>query len=123
VAADGRPRVNPICPLLTDEEIYGFVVPSPKRDDLVRDGRYTLHSFPCPDNEDAFSFAGRAAAVGDAATRDRLVQQFVSERSAFGLGPEALVDQLLFRFDLERCMLTRTTGHGDPSPVHTIWKA
>jgi hypothetical protein len=20
------------------------------------------------------------------------------------------------------CMLTRTTGHGDPNPVHTIWR-
>jgi hypothetical protein len=121
VAQDGRPRVNPVCPLVTPDEMYAFVVPGPKRDDLLRDGRYTLHSFPCPDNEDAFSFGGRASAVGDAATRDRMARQFVAERSALGLGLEALADQLLFRFDLERCMLTRTTGHGDPSPVHTIW--
>jgi hypothetical protein len=123
VAQDGRPRVNPVCPLVTDEEMYAFVVPGPKRDDLLRDGRYTLHSFPCADNEDAFSFGGRASAVGDAATRDRLAQQFVAERASIGLGLDALVDQLLFRFELERCMLTRTTGHGDPSPVHTIWNA
>jgi hypothetical protein len=123
VARDGRPRVNPICPLVTPEEMYGFVVRGPKRADLLRDGRYTLHSFPCPDNEDAFSFGGRASAIGDAATRDRLAQQFVDERASIGLGLDALTDQLLFRFDLERCMLTRTTGHGDPSPVHTIWTA
>jgi hypothetical protein len=123
VARDGRPRVNPVCPLVTDSEMYAFVVPGPKRNDLVRDGRYTLHSFPCADNEDAFSFGGRASAVGDAATRDRLAQQFVTERAEIGLGLDALANQLLFRFDLERCMLTRTTGHGDPSPVHTIWIA
>jgi hypothetical protein len=121
VARDGRPRVNPVCPLLTDDEVYAFVVSGPKRNDLVRDGRYTLHSFPTNDNEDAFSFGGRASAVGDAATRDRLAHQFVDERSAIGLGLDALEGQLLFRFDLERCMLTRTTGHGDPSPVHSIW--
>src|SRR5262245_49118593 len=39
VARDGRPRVNPVCPLLTDADIYAFVVPGPKRDDLLRDGR------------------------------------------------------------------------------------
>jgi len=123
VARDGRPRVNPICPLLTEEDVYAFVVPGPKRHDLVRDGRYTLHSFPSDDNEDAFSFGGRASAIGDAGTRNRLAQQFVDERAAIGLGLETLADQLLFRFDLERCMLTRTTRHGDPSPVHTIWMA
>ena len=123
VARDGRPRVNPVCPLVTPEEMYAFVVPGPKRDDLLRDGRYTLHSYPCDDNEDAFSFGGRASAVGDAATRDRLAQQYIEERASFGLTVDALADQLLFRFDLERCMLTRTTGHGDPSPVHTIWTA
>jgi hypothetical protein len=123
VARDGRPRVNPVCPLVTDAEMYAFVVPGPKRDDLLRDGRYTLHSFPCPDNEDAFSFGGHASAIGDAATRNRLAQQFVDERSEIGLGLVVLANQLLFRFDLDRCMLTRTTGHGDPSPVHTIWTA
>ncbi len=64
-----------------------------------------------------------ASAVGDAGTRNRLAQQFVDERADIGLGLETLADQLLFRFDIERCMLTRTTGHGDPSPVHTIWIA
>ena len=123
VARDGRPRVNPICPLLTEDQVYGFLVPGPKRDDLVRDGRYTLHSFPCEDNEDAFSFGGRAAPVGDAATRERMAHQFVDERTQIGLGLDALADQLLFRFDLERCLLTRTKGHGDPSPAHTIWIA
>lgn len=123
VARDGRPRVNPVCPLVTDDGMYAFVVPGPKRHDLLRDGRYTLHSFPCADNEDAFSFGGRSSAVGDAGTRNRLAQQFVDERADIGLGLETLADQLLFRFDIERCMLTRTTGHGDPSPVHTIWIA
>jgi hypothetical protein len=30
--------------------------------------------------------------------------------------------QRLFAFDIESCMLTRTTGHGDPHPTHTIWR-
>jgi len=32
-------------------------------------------------------------------------------------------DQDLFEFLIERCLLTRTTGHGDPSPRHVVWTA
>src|SRR5207302_7032178 len=60
VRADGGPRVHPICPLVLGERLLGFIVPSPKLADLARDGRYALHSFPCPDNEDAFYISGRA---------------------------------------------------------------
>jgi len=59
VGRDGAPRVHPFCPLLTEADLFAFLVPSPKRDDLLRDGRYAMHSFPCPDNEDAFYLAGR----------------------------------------------------------------
>jgi hypothetical protein len=73
-----------------------------------------------PDNEDAFYCAGHAQFLDDAGTREALSEVFVSERSAIGVptpGPE----QHLFRFGLERCLLTRTTGHGDPKPRHTVW--
>ena len=59
--ADGAPRVHPMCPVLNDEGLFAFIVPSPKRNDLHRDGRYAMHSFPADDNEDAFSVAGQAA--------------------------------------------------------------
>ena len=29
----------------------------------------------------------------------------------------------LFEFDVETCLLTRTTGHGDPAPAHTVWRS
>ena len=32
-------------------------------------------------------------------------------------------DQGVFRFDIDTCMVTRTTGHGDPAPRHEIWHA
>jgi len=28
----------------------------------------------------------------------------------------------LFRFSVDRCLLTRTTGHGDFAPQHTVWQ-
>src|SRR4030081_730771 len=46
VRADGGPRVHPVSPVITDEGLFCFVVDSPKRRDLERDGRYALHSFP-----------------------------------------------------------------------------
>src|SRR5947209_723539 len=75
--ADGAPRVHPICPLILDGGVYAFIVPSPKRADLVRDGRYALHSFPCPDNEDAVHLTGRVHPVVDPAIRAALSEQFV----------------------------------------------
>ena len=35
VRADGAPRVHPVCPLLVDDGLYLFLIPSPKRADLA----------------------------------------------------------------------------------------
>src|SRR2546423_11902756 len=67
---DGRPRLHPICPLLSESGLFAFIIPSPKQADLRRDGVYAMHSFPCPDNEDAFYITGRARLVGDAGIRE-----------------------------------------------------
>ena len=116
----GRPRVHPICPLLDDTGLFAFIVPSPKQDDLLRDGQYALHSFPCPDNEDAFYLRGYAEAVEDDGLRDLLATQFMAERVRFHVSPPSERD-LLFEFEFDTCMLTRSTGHGDPAPDHVIW--
>jgi hypothetical protein len=122
VRKDGVARLHPVCPLLTDDRMYLFVVPSSKRNDLLRDGRCALHSFPTPDNEDAFGVTGRAALVEDEATRQELAAQFASERAAIGSITPADED-LLFEVSLDSCFLTRTTGHGDPHPRHQHWRA
>jgi hypothetical protein len=122
VRSDGGPRLHPMCPLLTDCEMFAFVIPSPKQRDLMRDGRYAVHSFPRPDNEDAFFVTGTARLVDEQATRSTLARQFVEERSAFS-APEPVEEDLLFSFSIETCLLTVTTGHGDPRPRHTIWRA
>ena len=123
VRKDGGPRVHPMCPLLTDDDLYAFIVPSPKCDDLRRDGRYALHSFPAPDNEDAVYLTGTAAVVEDDDVRRPLAEQFVAERSQLDLSVDDLAEQTLFVLDIETCMVTRTTGHGDPDPQHDIWHA
>lgn len=120
VRADGGPRLHPMCPLVHDGGLYAFIVPGPKQADLHRDGRYALHSFPCPDNEDAFYCTGRAHVVEDEDTRQALAHLFVSERSALGVAAPCPADHL-FSFGVERCLVTRTTGHGDTRPQHTVW--
>src|SRR3954451_23587051 len=63
VRADGGPRVHPVSPVFTDEGLYCFVVASPKRRDLARDGRYALHSFPPEESDDEAFLTGRAIRV------------------------------------------------------------
>jgi len=36
--------------------------------------------------------------------------------------PIELGDWMLFSFDVETCLLTRTTGHGDPAPQPSVWR-
>jgi hypothetical protein len=122
VRRDGGPRVHPMCPLLSADGLYAFIIPSPKQRDLHRDGRYAMHSFPMEDNEDAFSITGHAHAVSDVAVRASLARQFVEERTRFAV-PDPASDHDLFGFDIDAALLTRTASHGDSSPQHTIWHA
>ena len=122
VRPDGGPRLHPMCPLLTDTGLYAFIVLSPKQRDLHRDGRYAMHSFPLEDNEDAFYLSGVASHVLNPEIRDRLARQFADERSDVALPPPS-EEQHLFEFQVQAAMLTRTAGHGDPEPQHTIWRA
>lgn len=122
VRHDGGPRLHPFCPLLTDDALVAFIIPSPKQRDLQRDGRYALHSFPTDANEDAFYLAGRARLVHDGAVRERFAALFVEERSAIGVPVPAALD-LLFAFDVDACLLTRTEGFGDHHPRHEVWRS
>jgi hypothetical protein len=122
IRPDGRPRVHPMCPLISDDGLFAFIVPSPKQRDLERSGAYALHSFPCPTNEDAFYVTGQAGLVLDVDRRAALAKQFVAEREAIGVAAPS-EDDALFQLDIESCLLTRTKGHGDPAPDHRIWHA
>jgi hypothetical protein len=122
IRADSGPRLHPMCPLLTEDAMYAFIIPSPKQQDLRRDGRWAMHSFPCPDDEDVFYATGRATIVDDPDARAALGQQFVDERTRFAPALPDTTDALIL-FDIDHCMVTTTTGHGDPNPQHAIWHA
>jgi hypothetical protein len=110
-----------MCPLVTGDALVGILHPSPKRQDLHRDGRYALHCFP-PDNEDAFVVGGRAMLVQDPGRRRKATDLFLAERR-LDTAPPGFRAQDLFEFFLERCLWTQTSGHGDWNPRHTIWRA
>ncbi|SDY21342.1 Pyridoxamine 5'-phosphate oxidase [Micromonospora pattaloongensis] len=108
VRADGGPRVHPVSPVITDEGLFCFVIDSPKRRDLERDGRYALHSFPPEDSNDEAYVAGRARAVTDPARVARLALRW---RAA------AQVDWRLFEFTVDVAMLARHGHSGSVSPA------
>jgi hypothetical protein len=118
---DGAPRLHPMCPILVGDGLYALIIPSPKRGDLRRDGRYAMHSFPTDDNEDAFSISGAVTPVEDPTVRSAIVERFLAERN-LDEPPEDLPTWEAFEFLIESSLLTRTTGHGDPAPRHTSWR-
>lgn len=123
VRRDGGPRLHPMCPVLVEDNLYAFIEPGPKRKDLHRDGRYALHCFPPADNEDAIYVTGRAEPRDhDPELRKKVEAVFWGERKKSAAPPENVRNEL-FELLVENVMLTRTTGHGDWNPQHTIWKA
>ena len=122
---DGGPRVHPICPLLTEDGLFAFVVPGPKLSDLRRDRRYALHceTFPPPQQDDAFYVTGSARERPEGELRKRLADQFVAERDWLDEAPPELDEQPVIEFLIERCLLTLTEPDGALPAGHTIWHA
>src|SRR5437899_7373192 len=71
VRKDGAPRLHPLCPVLSNDRLFVLITPtSPKRSDLLRDGRYARQTFAHPKpGSDEFYPTGRALLVEDQATR------------------------------------------------------
>jgi hypothetical protein len=120
VRKDGGPRIHPFCPILHEDRLFGLIGPSPKQDDLVRDGRYAIHSFPLPDRDDEFFLAGRAALREDADLERGVRASYL----ATGGGSDG--HERLFELDLERALLSTYKKRGEPDnwpPVYQKWSA
>ncbi|MBM2616801.1 pyridoxamine 5'-phosphate oxidase family protein [Actinoplanes sp. LDG1-06] len=112
VRADGGPRVHPVSPVITDEGVYCFIVDSPKRRDLERDGRYALHSYPPEENDDEAILTGRATPVRD----PRVIADL-----ALSLHASREVDWRLFELSIESAVL-RTHGPAGALPLAVLPK-
>jgi hypothetical protein len=115
-ARDARPRIAPVSPIFALHDLYlSIEKDTPKRFDLLNDGRYMLHAFLGKDDEE-FQVPGRAALVSDAAERASvhaaITFQFQSADPIFAL-------------DLERCFWGYWENVGQPGtyPVKERWVA
>jgi hypothetical protein len=106
---DGGPRIHPISPVLTPSGLYCFIVNSPKRRDLERDGRYALHSYPPEESDDEAYLAGHASPVTDPTVIATL---------ADALNASPAVDWRLFELTIDSAML-RHHGPGGALPLAT----
>ena len=115
VREDGAPRVHPVCPIIAGGRMFvATAATSPKRLDLVRDGRYAMHALPGK-RDDEFYVTGRAALVEDEASRG-----LVSETANHEVRPE----DWIFEFDIEHAMTAYWEKVGQPGtyPVRQFWR-
>lgn len=114
---DGAPRLHPVCPVIANGGLYVFVGNhSPKVHDLLRDGRYALHSIPKPDVDDEFYVAGRAQRIDDAAVR-KIVYDVYTATGAF------TSNDTLFELGLERALHSKYGPRPSWPPIYTKWSA
>jgi hypothetical protein len=112
VRADGGPRVHPVSPVITDDGLFCFVMDSPKRRDLERDGRYALHSFPPDDTNDEAYVAGTARPVTDQRRVDELTRIARAEPG---------VDLQLFEFSVDVALLVRHERAPAAPAGYEVW--
>ena len=113
---DGGPRLHPCCPLIADGHLYVFITgASPKRYDLIRDGRFALHSFPPAQNDDEFFCSGSAHVVSDATIR-----RVVAAKAKHNVRD----DEVLFELRLDRALHTTWVHPRQTNtyPVHAKWR-
>jgi hypothetical protein len=113
VGADGMPRIHPVCPIVANGALLVFVIPSPKRNDLERDGRYALHAFTPEDVDDEFTVVGHAHAVTDADVRAAAVAAYHQPVPG---------DHELFELAIERALLATYTHRGQWPPTYLRWR-
>lgn len=107
VRADGGPRVHPVAPVITDDGLFCVVIPSSKRRDLERDGRYALHSFPPEHTNDEAYLAGTATPVTEPERVEELARRFRATPR---------VDWRLFELSVEVAMVGRA------GPAYQVWR-
>jgi hypothetical protein len=105
------PRIHPVTVGIVDRGLYTFVLPSAKRGDLRRDGRYALHSHLDPAAPDEFMIRGRAQVVGE------------PTRSSVADGWKFEVDETyeLYELLIESAVLGERPTADDWPPRYTSW--
>jgi hypothetical protein len=106
VRGDGGPRVHPVSPLLVEEGLYTLLTVSPKLEDLLRDRRFALHSFPMGAGAEAFYVTGRAQFPREEGLRRSVAAAFVAERAP-AAPPPGFAQHVLVELLVGTCVLSR----------------
>ncbi len=118
VRKDGAPRLHPVCPVVSNDRLFILITPtSPKLDDLLRDGRYALQTFPQPKpGSDEFYITGKATLVDGPTIRAAVL------RDAKHMADES---ETAFELWIDRVMHTRWENVLTPQmrSVHQKWRA
>ena len=115
VRRDGGPRIHPINISIVDGRLVAFIVPSPKLDDLRRDGRYALHAPGSDTENDEVMVAGRAVVRdGDAGFRAAAV-------AAMPFRPGD--DHVLVELSLETVLWAEYATPPSWPPTYHRWRA
>jgi hypothetical protein len=106
VRKDGSPRLHPLSPIFADGRLFVAIeATAPRRFDLQRDGRYSLHALPPmlgPDyDEFEFNVTGRARRVTDPATLSAIAG---AERARGRPGPRET--DWVFELDIQAALTT-----------------
>jgi hypothetical protein len=119
VAPDGGPRLHPVSPVLAGGDLWLFIVSmSPKYRDLVRNGRYALHSLPLAGGGEEFHLRGGATAVEDRAEKER-----IAAATGGRLGSHDF--EALFRCTVGSALHVRWENWGTAAawPAYAKWRA
>ena len=118
VRKDGAPRLHPVCPVLSGDRLFVLVVPaSPKRQDLVRDGRYALQTFPQPKpGSDEFYLSGKAALVDDRVIASAILHDAKHMADASEIAFELWIDRVMHTA-WEHVLTPQMRSH------HNTWRA
>jgi hypothetical protein len=117
VRNDGGPRLHPVCPVIDGDGLYVFIGNhSPKVHDLLRDGRFALHTFPIPEKDDEFFVAGTTRVVNDEQERSQVYDTYTAQGTF-------TTDDTLFELLLERALHSEYAERGSWPPIYAKWRA
>ena len=112
---DGAPRVHPVCPVVANGGLYVFIGNhSPKRRDLMDDGRFALHTFPLPEVDDEFYVAGTAVVAEEPSVRATVYEAYVAT-GAF------TSDDTLFELLIDRALHSKYGPRPSWPPEYAKW--
>jgi hypothetical protein len=112
VRGDAPPLAHPIYVRVVGSGLYAFVLPSPKLQDLLADGRYALHAHFDPAAPNEFFVNGRVRAV-DLETRARLA-------SDWGFSPG---EAPAFEFLIDEALYAERPTADDWPPKYSTWRS